>query len=303
MKINNILREELSIANDVIKISNDVFSNVIKIIKDNIQENIFDKLYNFNFSYADKFNVTLNTVNFRTKEDYLFFGYDENNITIMTNAYYANDNTLYLFFGLINNKIDYNDILNTIQHEIEHYYQGVCKQSSLSTSDYQWAISNLNNENIFIAILSQIKYFTKQFELDAQINGAYSEGKSFNFNMLSYSDFIKHTQLINLFDRLRELKQIINKWNWNSSIVKSSIDICTPYFRWHKGYNELSFLNKAIDWSINYLQKKSLKIYARLKIEKSNNNVDEEKFKNNILYRKMIIKSLNENKWQQHGRK
>ena len=144
-QFNTLLNEELGIAKNVIAISD----NIEKIV----------------FPFLDSDEMKLSESYYKNPEPF-------------KNGYSKDDKTIYLPFITIDGILSVDNIENTIQHEVEHYWQCKNKKTPLSTNHYQELVSLIDNNNPYISTIAEIIFLSKKFEIDAEINGAFAELKT-----------------------------------------------------------------------------------------------------------------------------
>lgn len=178
-----LLLEELSIAKDVYIEAKNIAEmlrqeiNVQKDIPYN-KDGVFYK--NGSFEYLISFHKTIevkwNYYNFMSNS---FFQKEYKKIPYK-NSLNDNTNTFTITVFAINNNIEIRTVEDTIAHEIEHLYQPIKSGKSFFKRDkdriaYQnAAINKTSNSNNAIRAIGEIFYFSKNFEQDAQVNGAYA---------------------------------------------------------------------------------------------------------------------------------
>lgn len=273
-----LLNEKLGIAKHVVEIS----TQIEKYVYEFLDENINNKLFTIN----DELNVNLKKLFYNSIED--FYSDYEKDTTIYKNGYSFNDKTIYLTFLIINNVLSYNDnIENTIQHEVEHYYQCVNSGKSFSTPQYQEISTLMTSSNPYISVISKLLYYSKKFEIDAQINGAYNEIKN-NHNIISPDDIFKTTELGLLKKILFDIKTAIESWNYESYSVLYALNTININEKIrnnkNKPYNKKKLVN-IINNTIDYFFRKCAKLMS-LHIEnikeKNLNNIKKDLNNNNI---------------------
>lgn len=210
--IRTAINEELSINNDVTSLSNSIFNTIKDIFSHGKTTNIKKNGYveckgNFYQSLNGyKINVCFTIFNFRSNEDY------EQNIEYLSDNFsYATkaDKKLYFLtvYGYaVNNKLQVEDIVDSIQHEVEHIFQGSIGKKSLNTNDnlYLSAINHINDGNI-LGIIANTIYFSYDYEQDAIVNGLYAQLMS-SENPVPRWDDIVDTQI---YDSIEFLKKSI----------------------------------------------------------------------------------------------
>ena len=76
---------------------------------------------------------------------------------------------------MISGTIDVYELADTIQHEVEHIYQSEKNDNYFKYSDIlPYATDNLSCENDIVRNVSNIIYYSSQFEEDGFVSGAYA---------------------------------------------------------------------------------------------------------------------------------
>ena len=180
-QFNFLLNEELGIAKEVVKIS--------KIIEKNVYKFLDEKKDSDSIVILDDLFLSMRKIYFNTFNEFTIAF--ENNSDVYLNGYSYENETIYLTFLYINEKPYIMDnIENTIQHEVAHYWQCKNKNNTLGSTHYNEIIKYFYSENEIIATIAQLLYSSKHFEIDAQINGAFNEIKntfSFELDLLNSS--------------------------------------------------------------------------------------------------------------------
>ena len=198
-----IINEELGIANQVVNISKKIEEKIFTAIEQN---------HSINFKIND-LNVVFSIYNFNSVEE-LYERYSNNEIR---DGYSYSENTLYLSYINLNGYPKYEqmtNLKNTIQHEVEHYWQSKNAKKSLSTTQYQHITNGLYSNNLIVATICKILYYAKHIEIDANVNGAYNESNG--KNITTFDEFIEKTGLSHLFETFKENEKAIDKWNYES---------------------------------------------------------------------------------------
>ena len=213
-QFNTLLNEELGIAKNVV------------IISDKIEKIVYPFLNSNELNHSEQ---VLNDLNLVLSKHYF------NNINEYSNSYYDNpenfkngfskdDNTIYLQFIIIDDALCIDNKENTIQHEVEHYWQCKNKKTPISTNHYQEIVKLIDNNNPYISTIAEIIFLSKKFEIDAEINGVFAELKTKD-TIKTNSDVLDNTEMGKLYEKLKNIKISINSWDYNSYIVKYSLNI------------------------------------------------------------------------------
>lgn len=178
--VDNIINEELGIANDVIEKTNEIKNliysdsrKVEKIKLDNGVTSVSGVVVTNVFGNDMKIMYTI----------YNYYDYD----TYFDKKEYFNPmcgvscekNEIYLSILSISGEFQENSFGDSIQHELEHLYQ-IKKQGKWLFQDndlYEKASKNLNNElyDGWVSKLSNVIYYSRNEEHDAFVNGLYQQ--------------------------------------------------------------------------------------------------------------------------------
>ena len=204
-KLQHFLKEEMGIANEVNRISAEIENKLLQEIDilDDDKEGVFhvDELkVKWKLFILDK-NINFN--------DWYLQNYNE-----YINGYSYDENTLYITILKINNSIDMMEIRDSIQHEVEHYYQTKNNKGTFSTDKYQKAIDNFDSNNLYLSYFSKLIYFSKKFEIDAYVNGAYNAIK--HTKIKSYEEFLEKTNLGKLQELLMDISEVFQNLRLNT---------------------------------------------------------------------------------------
>lgn len=181
-------------------------------------------------------------------------------------GYSFNEETIFIKIFYINGEF-YNDgVYDTIQHEVEHYWQCKRRGGSLSSSHYQNVRNLLGSEDKFENLLGQILYFSKHFEIDAYVNGAYNIAIKYNLFVPTLNDFIEMTTIKFLIEKLKELRREVEKFNFEKY-----------------GFKEIQKLKKNLTLVNNLNKEQLIKLIDRT-------------YKYLIAKCKMVVKLLNKNR-------
>ena len=261
-QLKEILNEELGIA----KLVSD-YSRELKYI-------LYNHINSSNegeFDFKD-IKIIYKVYNFNTEEEY--FDWIYNNTDNIINGYSFNNKTLYLTILKIKDNFDVRALDETIQHELEHYYQTKMAGKDFSSEKYQNLYKYIDDYNDYIKYISLIEYFNN-IEIDAFINGAYNSVKE--LKVKNYNDFIENT----------DLKIIKNTFNDAYNFFANCL-FSGPFFieminfinrnKLYKNSDNLKSLRKnilnKIEEKYNYFIRKTSRTYAL--IIKENND----KYKN-----------------------
>lgn len=262
-QFNTLLNEELGIAKNVV------------IISDRIEKIVYPFLNSNKLNHSEQ---VLNDLKLVLSKHYF------NNIDEYNNSYYDNpenfkngfskdDNTIYLQFIIIDDALCIDNIENTIQHEVEHYWQCKNKKTPISTNHYQELVKLIDNNNPYISTIAEIIFLSKKFEIDAEINGAFAELKTKD-KIKTISDVLDNTEVGKLYEKLKNIKISINSWDYNSYIVKYSFNIINlnKQVRGERKKNiTKNYLNKLLDNTIEYFIYKIGRMLS-LHIQQKNKN-------------------------------
>lgn len=275
-KINLIIQEELGIAKEVLCVTKDIesvlktfFKNKLKHAKEQIKDDLYVDITCYNFDNYGQLNAWLNS-----------------NYSKYINGYSFSKQTIFLTILSVKNMFDTEELLDTIQHEVHHYYQAKKSGKTFSTEKYQNIALYMNSDNEYVKFLTSIHYFKHNFELEAWINGAFNAFK--NKRITTYKDFINNSELFKIDNVLKNAYTFFSNASFNDWEVKQML-VFIKNNTLYKNINDLKFLRKEIlkDCKKTYdiFVRKSSRAYALLKQQY------EEKLKKSVI--KRINKHIN----------
>lgn len=263
-RLKEIIKEELGIAKEVIELT--------KIIEDKLNLFLKSKKEKTIIKLKDDLKLNLKKFNFTSYSelnDWLKLNYKE-----VKDGFSFERKTVYLTIILVNGYCDTDEIHDTIQHEVHHYFQAKKSGKSFSSEKYQEVVRNINSDNEYIKYLNQILYFKSKFELEGWINGAYNSFK--NKPITTYNNFIENTELYKIKNILKDVflffkNDSFNSWYFNSFLV---------YINKNKLYKEtldlkelrIAILNDC-QYTYDMFIRKSSRAFALLKQEYNNKQI------------------------------
>lgn len=237
--INDMLNEELGISNDVITLVN----RIKNLISDNYGKNKHDKsLYGYlRLSNGKKILSFCNTINIKFNNDILNVTYyvvdcDNDNLEQYNIEYSSSFDLLSgdieLFLHTKNNKINWIDASENIQHEIQHWYQQKQKGKSLlnnkKISKYIDHSILRNSNNNADRIIGFVYYYYERIEYNAVMNGLYSTIMSYNEH--SYiAEPVEILKNYHHYKKIKTLKDFIDVINSDEEYKNLFIDILKQY--------------------------------------------------------------------------
>lgn len=273
LKINEAINEELGIADEVRKKSeellNDVINRLKNIEKSIVENGVSEKKDNFQIEIANKkVFIQVNYHNFRDNTYYLNFIKKYGNIEHSSTSNNGRLNIISINFYSISGYIDKKDLYDSIQHEVEHIFQQVKAKKTFGESNlYLYAYNNLNSDQIEKRTLALISYMSNKFEQDAYVNGLYAFLKSdFRYSNATRDD-IQQSPVYEKLTELIEAKDYLIK-NKNNANLQNEISYYKDKF--NLNYND--FIRLATS-SINEISKKIGRTVIKFKKDMMNNGV------------------------------
>lgn len=260
-----ILNETLGIAKEVSKMS--------KELKKELFQHLETKKQGI-FQFLD-INVDFKKIEFDTDED--FYSWYDDNYQMVKNGYSFKNKTLFLTIIVINDHYSNAELNDTIQHELEHYYQTKMSGHTFSKPSYNNAYTNFNSYNAYIKYISRIEYFN-HVEIDAYVNGAFYAAE--DLDITTYDSFIEQTNLkqvkSNFIEAYNFFRNIPFKGNYFSDMI-----LFIKQNGYYKNCGNLKMLREKIcekcKSGYDYFLKKSTRAYALIKMkeeEKEQVNAD-----------------------------
>jgi hypothetical protein len=211
-----IITEELGINDKVAEVSLDIMKEISKDISmqpkqyfTNIPGASFkDGLITYQ-AFGKKITVKYRYINYRDKS---YFDKYDANIRQMPNDFNYATKTLRLTIKSISGNIDIYTFADTIQHELEHYFQETKINHSLADSNwYKIALKCKNRPRQSLTyMLGDIMYITTKCEEEAFTNGLYA-ALVYNYkndNIPTY-EILDNSPVYNALLTLRKEKEII----------------------------------------------------------------------------------------------
>ena len=204
------INEALSIANDVITVSNDLGNMLISAIKETKAFTHVGKgtkkegsfLYNH---YGLNVNVKWERFNYNTKFRNLMGLQNQGSTSVK-------GNTLFFRFIIYSGKLNRKEIFDTVQHEVSHYYEQLLWGKSYNTGKNYETASNVlqtrNEEQIKLAIAVVI-YAKCKYEHRAFTNGAYQFFMQSDDYYSGFAHIIKKSPIYQALIQVKKAKNII----------------------------------------------------------------------------------------------
>lgn len=198
-QIDNIINEELGIANEVVKLSNTIEQEIYSLINKGIRRMVF----NVKTKFSDV-NVDYAYEEFYDKESLVQWveqrGYD---------GYSYQTNTIYLSIYSLNGSFNIYDLNDTIMHECNHYWE--CKKYGKNqyTDRYGTITRGISNWNPCISKICNILYFCDKHEINSFVNGTYSNAMFKRAKYDTYKEFIADNGVNEIYLILKNSEKIV----------------------------------------------------------------------------------------------
>ena len=183
--IRGVVNEELGIHGDVIKISFDIIREIEKQIKV-IPKQYFPYIPGVSYRRGDfKYTAFGKTIdiefrycNFRDKRYYKKY---VNKIENFTNGFKLSTLTLRIDIHAISGQIIENTFSDTVQHELEHFFQEDKIGKSFSEDNEMYKVARFSKDYYGNVLgdetaknIGNIMYFTRKCEIEGYVNGLYA---------------------------------------------------------------------------------------------------------------------------------
>lgn len=277
-KFQDIINEELSIARETVEMSKNIINTILKHIEQNENTFIFDSLYNTKVDV-----IIYQFKNNRELSDWL----DNNGSNKLFNGFSFKENTFYIRGVKVGDDIDMTVIENNVFHEVEHFVQSLKKGKPLTAKGYEMIAKHMNNDDIVVSFVCKLLYFTTKFELDACINGFYSDLNKFDLGRTTLAEILNQTECGMLLYNLNDWENKLNKWAKTPIINIGRIKLFNLGIVKYTNIEDLkSHLLKRLYKAQRYLLKRIGKVYAlSKKVHDCSINESLEKDIDNNLYR------------------
>ena len=207
-QIDNIINEELGIADEVVRLANLIERQVYSLIGQGVNE----KTFNVKTELSDV-NVDYTFKEFNTEEE-LVSWFKE---TRRYDGYSYQENTIYLSICMLDGKLDKIDLNDTIMHECNHYWE--CKKSGKTAYNdvYDIITNGISNWNPCISTLCEILYYCDEHEINSFVNGTYSTAMKKKKHYNSYKQFIADNSVNKPYLLLRNAEKTIKEFEQESN--------------------------------------------------------------------------------------
>ena len=207
-QIDNIINEELGIADEVVKLSDLIEKKVYGYLNNGITE----KIFNVKTELSDV-NVDFVYKEFNAPEDALTWI----NETGRYDGYSYETNTIYLGLYFIGGVMNTFDVSDTIMHECSHYWE--CKNAgrTIHTDVYDAIYQGIRNRNPVISTICELLYYSNRNEISAFVNGTFSSAMKKNKKYENYIEFIQDNEINDLYTLLKNSQKTLSKYDMNNS--------------------------------------------------------------------------------------
>lgn len=248
-KVNRIINEELGIANEVSNLTNIIENRLMDLIKNNVYEGNFKvetELSSLSVEYVLK--------DFENEDEANgWIAYERGN-----DGYSYRNNTIYMSIVSINGNIDYNDLVDTLQHECTHYWEMKNMGRDLYDSNYQDVVNGIRDRNEYVSMTYSVIYYSHKNELDAFVSGSYASAMKKGKQYKNYKEFIIDNGVVEPYN---ELKDAIDKM----SILDIEHDILFEFAANKIGCDKnylAEFIKNTAELGMEYLLKRVGKAYT-----------------------------------------
>lgn len=248
-KVIQIINEELGIADEVSTLSNIIEKKLMSFINNGVYEQNFivdTKLSKLNVSYVMK--------NFDNEMDAnMWVAYDRGN-----DGYSYRDNTIYLSIFSINGDVDYDSLIDTIQHECTHYWEMKNMGRDLYNSDYQTVVDGIRNKNPYVSLTYSVIYYSNKNEINAFVNGSLASSLKKNIQYRNYKEFIEDNSVNEAYSELTDAKRTMSILDVDMDFLFESAAMkigCDKYYL-------ADFIKNAADIGLKYLIRQVGKAYT-----------------------------------------
>jgi hypothetical protein len=185
--VNAIIKEEMGISDEVSRMSNEIFNEIKRNVK-NIKSSVIDNGYGVkegDFTkdvFGKKLTVFFKQHNFKDKtyyndyvQKYGVSAFD----SISSQRYLRNNRLIYnmvsIVFVTISGHLNESEIKQDIQHELQHIYQQTKMNKSFGNDDlYRLVYKHIYSTNKIEWAIAMVLYMSFKSEIEAFANGLYS---------------------------------------------------------------------------------------------------------------------------------
>lgn len=182
LEIKQVIKEELSISNDVIYITNNLCDIIEKRLKN--CDKSYDNTYNCNFANGDfiykilDYDFSINYTCYYCSNNQQIKSLSENNKIFATSSF--TDKNITINFIIIQGQIEEKSFYDSMQHEVEHMYQSIKKGELLIDDENDFRYKKIKyilangTRNRFEYSIAICLYLSRSIEQDGFVNGLYN---------------------------------------------------------------------------------------------------------------------------------
>ena len=255
-QVKHIINEELGIAKEV--------SNLSEIIEEKIYNYLSKGINSGNFDVKtelSEFNVEFLFKVFRNKDEM----YEWFKINKISSGYSYEENKIYIVLYQLAGVVNYDDFVDTIQHECSHYWECKMKGGPIYNNYYQEIQRGMENKNPVVSTICKMLYYCNHNEITAFVNGSYKTAIRKNKKYTNYKEFIMDNGIKEVYTVLKNSHDILSKYDDFNTLCLTAF----LYFVSHKiipsysTFDEmLNYLYKITEDGYNYFIKKLGMAYA-----------------------------------------
>lgn len=252
-KLKDLIKEELGISDMLVEKSRLLYKFLVDDLSDNkskFQKNEWFSSYDGGFKFylqSTAINVSYRYKNYFNKEIADKFKVRQDASSVM-----VNDKMAFMFLDVVatSGSIDTKNLMDGIQHELEHIYQQTMIGDMFSDSEtYPIIITMMNSNDEFKSKVGRLLYGCVRSEQDGFINGIYAYMMSvpeyFKFETLEQTEGYKlYREMVSIYNELGDTKEFADEIR-------------------NFGYTKMKVLNRIIDF-----QKKIARVVAKVQKDK-----------------------------------
>jgi hypothetical protein len=216
-EIKNIIKEELSISDEVLKAKKTIISAIIKDSK--AREKEVSPIANY--VKRGQFNEVLFEKDYLVKYEVYYVNNDWGYKYVLEKCPggYSNSSEIFIHLVYVKEKNQYIDVVGDAQHELGHIYQAIRKNkwllSNKLTGDIYKKACDLKNNGTTLAeqLVGYTLYYNNNFERDAFANGTYS--MMVDNNVTEPIKYLKQT--VN-FQNVLAIERVLETGNYKEGI-------------------------------------------------------------------------------------
>lgn len=255
-QVRYIIKEEFGIAKEVSNLSEIIEEKIYTYLNKGINEGCFNirtELSEFEVEFLFKV--------FKNKEEaYKWFKTNRR-----SSGYSYQENKMYIILYQLAGVVNYDDFVDTIQHECSHYWECKMKGEPIYNDYYKEVQDGIENRNLVVSTICKMLYYCNHNEITAFVNGSYKSAIRKNKKYKDYKEFILDNGINEIYTVLKNSHNVLSKYDEYNTLCLTAFfylinhGIIKDYYTFE---DTIDYLMKVTEDGYKYFIKKMGMAYA-----------------------------------------